>query len=510
MAFILDPTIVGRELHRRLNPEAIRDEVFGALGYEPHEKQREFHDADEWDVMYGGAAGGGKTLALLMDGILACIRYPGIKVMAIRESFQRLDESFLDELRKIRYASAVGAVYNQTNHDLNFANGSKIRFRYCDGLADATVRLGTEIQLLLVDEATRQDPAAIDFLCVRLRSSDPAIPVLGVRLGTNPSGPGHVWAKERYVDETEHGRWVYEDIVGDKPTGHWIRFIPARYTDNPHVPDYENTLDAVRDPQLRASMRDGSWDVLDGQVFAEWSRDRHVLQPFQLPASWPRYAGIDYGYKRPFAVVWGAVDNDGRAWIYRERYEAEVTEEEQARRILADEAVDIGSPVSLRAADPSMWGKHGAAQPPAIVYMTNGVALKPATNDRIPGWHRIHSYLADAPACAHHRAVGWKTCPMIHVFESCPNLIATLPALVYRTKGDVEDAQKSTTDHLPDALRYLVMELPNPDAGTLDAMSHRAPMTTMVLEDTPKVPSSRQWDDDDGPRRADTVATMNF
>lgn len=446
------------ELEAAEATRAARQDTFAILGYHPTERQAEFHDATEWDVLYGGAAGGGKTRALLMEGVRDCVRYPGFVALAVRESYPMLAESFLVELAKVDYCRALGAVYNKTSHDLNFVNGSQFRFRYCDSLEDAKNRLGSEIQKLLVDEATRQQPAAIDFLASRLRTSNPAIPVLGIRLGSNPGGIGHGFCKRRYIDPGP----VYEETVDDRPTGHLIRFISAKHTDNPYLVDYESTLDGIKDPQMRAAYRDGSWDVFPGQKFGEWRRERHIVPAFPIPNSWRRGCGIDWGYAAAWAVEWVALDEDKRAWVYGELYDTEVGEADQARRILAAEAARNENPPGQRHADPSMWARRGDAHPIAAVYGMQGCHLIKAENNRVIGWQRVHSYLADGPACRYHRDLGWKTCPMLHVLDGkAPNLVRTLPDLP-TDKTNPEDVDGDSENHSADALRYRLMALPIP------------------------------------------------
>ncbi|GAA3032265.1 hypothetical protein GCM10020000_06550 [Streptomyces olivoverticillatus] len=169
-------------------------------------------------------------------------------------------------------------------------------------------------------------------------------------------------------------------------------------------------------------------------MFPELSRERHVVDPVPLPASWRRYNGIDWGYSAPWAVLWAAVDEDGRVWIYRELYQRHVGEAEQARRVLAAEAE--GESVAARYADDAMWATRGDAKPIATVYAENGVALTEAgKGGRVAGWQRVRSYLAEAPACPHHRAQGWDTCPRLHIFSTCTDLYRELSDLPHATKG---------------------------------------------------------------------------
>ncbi len=438
-----------------LDRSAAASDVFATLGYTPTPKQQEFHAAAEWDVLYGGAAGGGKTIALLMHAIRACMRYPDLRVLATRRTYQELRESFLDELLKVGNCQALGARYNAQDHDLTFPNGSLIRFRYCSNLADARLRLGSAIQLLIVDEATGLDADALDFLAQRIRSSKKHIPTIGVRLGTNPGGASHAFFRERYVEATDHGRRAYEDVVDEVSTGHMVRFIPARLDDNPYLSetDYQNTLKGIRDPQLRKAMREGSWDLFDGQVFTSWRHDKHVVEPFDVPPVWRRHCGIDWGFRSPFAAVWLAEDGDGRLWVYRELKAAEWTAKQQAQRILAEDEASRDWTVTYWR-DPSTTARMGTGTSVADEWRAAGLSAINANNDRLAGWGKLHDYLADAPACPIHRFYGRNTCPLLHVFAGCTNVIKDLPALVYAKTGNPEDVDTHGDDHVPDALRY--------------------------------------------------------
>jgi hypothetical protein len=295
------------------------------------------------------------------------------------------------------------------------------------------------------------------MLYTRVRSGVPGVPCLGIRSGTNPGDIGHSRVKKEYVDATNRG----EREILDRNNRRRI-FIQARLTDTPQLgEEYRLNLQGMPE-KLRKAYEEGDWDTFEGQIFEEWSYERHVLAPIALPEAWRRYEGLDWGYAAPWGVLLAAVDEDGRAWIYRELYDTRVGEAEQAQRILAAET---GAQISGRYADDAMWATRGDAKPIAEVYADNGVFLTPAgkgPGSRVIGWQRIHSYLKEAPACAHHRAQGWDTCPMLHVFNVCEHLIRTLPALPYASSGpNPEDADTKAEDHLPDALRYLLLNLGN-------------------------------------------------
>jgi hypothetical protein len=226
-----------------------------------------------------------------------------------------------------------------------------------------------------------------------------------------------------------------------------------------------------------------------------------------LPVSWKRYNGIDWGFAAPWAVIWAAVDEDGRAWVYREIYEKQVGEAEQARRILAAESSD--EEVLMRFADDAMWATRGDAKPIAGVYADNGVHLIPAgkgAGSRIHGWQRVRSYLDNAPACPHHRALGWETCPKLHIFTTCENLYRELRDLPHATKGDPEDADTNADDHLADSLRYLLSNLgTGPSFPLLDEI--KEPLAHEVGKPLNEFAVIDRWEQDayeDGPPRGAT------
>jgi Terminase large subunit, T4likevirus-type, N-terminal len=436
-------------------------DAFELLKYKPTPRQEAFHEASRKRIdaiLYGGAAGGGKSCAFVMDAIWNASNFPGMKIGCFRRTYNELEESFLAELAKRDFARPLGAKWNATAKVLKFPNGSIINFSYAENLQDASRILGGEYQAFYIDEASLMLPAVIQHIEERLRSGNKLVPVIGLRLATNPGGVGHKYLKDRFVNPTKRGKHIHKERVGESDLFRTIAFIPAKASDNPHINEgYNVILNSIPDPQRRAAMRDGDWDAMVGQFFEQWSYIKHVVRSFDIPKEWPRYSGIDYGYAAPYAVIWVAVDQDSRVWVYREVYATKVNADDQARIILESER-SAGEYEVIRVADPSMWGHRGTPLSIADIYGLEGCGIMPADNDRINGWARVHAFLNDGPACEIHRAQGLKTCPMLHVFEDkCPMFIETIPALP-RSAVKPDDAEtRNVDDHLADALRYVCM-----------------------------------------------------
>ncbi len=491
-------------------------DAFTALGFIPNPgPQTRFLSLpdDELDVLYGGAAGGSKSTSLLMYALRACTRYPGLQAFWFRRTFPELQQSVLRMLARYGYARALGARWNASRHELIFRNGSVLTFGHAKNLVDATALLSAEINLLLIDERTTIPPDVVDYLYTRVRSGVAGVPCLGIRSATNPGNIGHSRVKQEYVEATNHG----EHEIAEDRNGRRRIFIQAKVSDTPQLGEsYRRGLAGLGEKLAKAYL-DGDWDVFSGQMFGEWRYDRHTVQPFTLPAAWRRYNAVDYGFTAPFAVVWAAVDGDGRAWFYRDLSKTQVIERDQARMILAAQAPEERMVLSL--GDPSMWAKKGEALSPADLYAEEGVHLTPATNDRVIGWQRIHTYLADGPACEIHRAAPfeWEKCPKMHVFTTCAEIVRTLPALPHATKGNPEDADTKADDHIPDAVRYLVMAIGGgAEFIELDQADQEAPVDLLdpfagqfaTAQPADTMSAEHGWwdvDDDDGPRRGGVV-----
>ena len=246
-------------------------------------------------------------------------------------------------------------------------------------------------------------------------------------------------------------------------------FIPSSVWDNQILlkndPNYLANLSMLPEAKKRALLY-GDWDSFSGQVFTEWknhpeNKDRrwtHVIEPFEIPRHWRRYRSFDFGYAKPFAVQWWAVDPDGRAYLYRQLYGCTYAPNTGLRwepaKIAAkireiEDAFERGNTI-LGVADPSIWDKSRGYDGTVIHMMEReGIYFDKGDNKRLPGKMQVHHRLA-------FDAEGY---PMLYVFSSCRQFIRTFPNLIY-DEANPEDIDTTGEDHDYDACRYFLMTNP--------------------------------------------------
>jgi hypothetical protein len=275
------------------------------LSWIPHAGgQTEFLARGEFEALYGGRAGPGKTDCLIAAPT-RWIVYPDFKGLLLRRTFPQLQE-IIDRCYQ-RYPG-LGGVYRSTEHRWYFPSGGTIQLGHMQHETDKYNYQGKEYNFIGPDELTQFLESQILYLFSRLRSTNPAIPTQ-FRATTNPGGIGHKWVKDRYVTMTEPGKTYI-----DPKTGLSRVFIPGQREDNPSLfendPGYLSRLDAL--PEIeRLRLKDGIWDSFEGQIFTELSQRVHGIEPFDIPPEWERFCVLDWGFAKPFSVGWYAVDYDG-------------------------------------------------------------------------------------------------------------------------------------------------------------------------------------------------------
>jgi phage terminase large subunit len=393
------------------------------------------------ELLYGGQAGGGKSHLLRAIGFSLCCRWPGATVALFRRTYPEIHETHIKRL--LAELPPAWAGYNAERREFRFVNGSTFEARYCERDDDVYRYQSAEWDALLVDEATHFSRHQIEYLRTRVRSTRPGwYPI--VVYATNPGNLGHLYFKAGFVDAAPAGTTFRAPAAEGGLRRHFLR---ARLEDNPSLlaadPTYRQRLAGLADEHLRRALAEGDWDIFAGQVFGEWRRERHVTEPFPIPPDWARWRAVDFGYANPYCCLWLTRDPaTGRIYVYREDYRAGLTDVEQAR---AMKRLSIGEAIRTTLADPAIWIRQPNGVNVAESYAQNGVAVHRASNDRLAGWQTLHRFLA----------VG-EHGPGLQVFSTCPNLIRTLPALVYDPHRP-EDVDTDGEDHAADALRYGLM-----------------------------------------------------
>ena len=405
--------------------------------------QTDFLAAGEKDVLYGGAAGGGKSYAMLVDPL----RYAHKKAhraLILRRSMPELRE-MIDKSRELYPQAFPGAKFKEVEKLWNFPSGAKVEFGFLERDADVYRYQGQAYSWIGFDEITHLPTEfSWNYLASRLRTTDPEIQTY-LRCTANPGGVGSHWVKQRYIEPNEHNK----SFQGKD--GLTRKFIPARLADNPYLDAdgvYEQMLKSLP-PTQRQQLLEGNWDVAEGAAFTEFEPAVHVITPFALPVHWERVKGIDYGYASESCCLWGIMDlNDNTLIIYRELYRKGLTGEELGSIITDMETED---PFSVNGVlDTAAWANTGTTGPTVGESLIKaGHKLRRADKNRIQGKIQIHEYLK----------IRENGRPKLQIFNTCPNLIRELQSIPL-SKINPEDVDTKASDHAYDALRYMIMSRP--------------------------------------------------
>jgi hypothetical protein len=274
------------------------------LGYHPFPKQRDFHFSSAKYRLFGGAAGPGKSKALLMDAVLQANKVPGANTLLLRRTFSELEQSLLLYFRR-DIPRELYKSYNESKHVVTWWNDSTTRFGYCQSEADVYQYQGAEFLFIGIDELTLFTLRQWQFLTSRNRCPVPG--AFSCMAGaTNPGNIGHAWVKSLWIDkQPAPGMEHPEEFDGSD-----YDFIPARLSDNPIYAGDENYLKTLRalPSHLKRAFLHGDWDVFAGQYFDRFDCSRHVIRAEQIDWKpwWPRWISIDWGFEHPAAVYWHA------------------------------------------------------------------------------------------------------------------------------------------------------------------------------------------------------------
>lgn len=466
------------------------------ISFNLHPRQSEAFLSIATEILYGGAAGGGKSHLLRIAAIAFCYAVPGLQAYLFRRlspdliknhmegpsSFPVLLSAWADAgFVKINYGAPTSISF-RNGPTGTFVGGSKIFLGHCQYEKNMYSLQGAEVHLLLFDELTHFTEKIFRYFRGRLRLGSLQVPEEYQGLfpcliaGANPGGVGHNWVKASFVDNCEpmEIRQMGKDEGGLKR-----QYIPAKLTDNPTLmendPDYADRLSGLGAPELVKAMLEGDWDIIAGGMFDDvWKRAVHVIEPFKIPETWKVDRSFDWGSSKPFSVCWWAESDGteatlkdgstrsfapGTVFLVFEWYGWDGKTPDKGLKLTAGEiAKGIKERESKMAfqvfpgpADSSIFDEEND-NCIADDMEERGVIWQKANKkpgSRVNGWERMRE-MFKASFKRPMESAG------LFVFSNCHQFIRTIPTLP-RDENNPDDVDTRTEDHIGDATRYRVL-----------------------------------------------------
>lgn len=470
---------------------SIIDAVNNVLRWRPNpgKQERALRIPDNvFEILYGGARGGGKTDAgifwlikpIEQLGWKPTVAHPYFRALVLRRSAKDLND-WLDRAERV-YKAYGAKLVKHPQTVFTFPSGAKIIVGH---MKDVSAYLGHEYHRILIEELTQiKDEITYTKLTGSCRSTIPEIKPQ-IFMTTNPGGKGHGWVRRRFVSAAP-----WDTFFLNPATNRWAIFIPSRVEDNPKLvendPGYVQWLEGIKyvDEKLWRMWREGEWDAFEGQVFTEWRYQHHVFSEFWFDLRHcQRIAALDWGYRDPTSIHWIARAPENQygvqhLFIYREAYKNEVTDR-QWGKILGQVSGPQGpDPVQYLVLPHDAFSNRPNGQTIAkVISQESKIPIKAAESlkqgARLNRVSLMHRLLAPSPD-------GW---PYLMIHSSCGNLIRTLPELVY-DETLVEQIDEDAEDHAFDSATYGLMTLKPKFAE---------PGQLVQMQSSPATPANLGW-----------------
>jgi phage terminase large subunit len=434
--------------------------------YTPFPRQAEFHRSPAKYRLFGGAAGPGKTAALVWEAVMQNLEVERSTVLLLRRTLGQLEDSLLKEFHKSVPWREIGARYNDQKHRVMWPNGSVLRFGYCEAENDVYQYQGAEFLFIGLDELTHFTLKQWQFLTSRNRHPGCFASMAGA---TNPGNIGHAWVNALWGCDGTGKKPAPGMDEPEKYDPNDYDFIRALIADNPiyaNDKNYLKTLDGLG-KALRTAMLEGLWDQFAGQYFDIFNPNRHIgrwqgsellakvinkdgqqvgEKKYKIESWWPRWVSLDWGRQHPSAVYWHTTAPDGRHITYREWVQPGLTPRMLGTGIVERSIDSEGRPETIQQffispdANADRTGESTIFEQIREQTSTGNRLPNPAeaSDDRIGGWQLLYTLL---------EADEWL------IAENCKDLIGCLPRLIHDEKK-VEDVKKVDGDDPADSARY--------------------------------------------------------
>lgn len=467
--------------------EILRDEDNAV--FKPNKgPQTDFLAAPEREVLYGGAKGGGKSYALMIDPL----RYMGCKharALIIRRSTPDLRD-MINKAQQIYGKAYSGTKWVPQQNLFRFPSGASIEFTYCETASDLPRFQGINMTYCGLDEAALHPylPELLNYIRSNIRSVDPINAPPMLRMTANPGEVMSSYLRKEFVERAPANQTFWDSIKVYDPRSKETRivniskkYIPATVFDNEYLlkdDSYLATLASLPETK-RKQWLEGNWFVSENSAFPEFDTNTHVVPPFEVPRDWKRIKGSDWGFTSPGCVVWGVVNPAGQLIIYREY----VFQKKDAPTVAQEgRSLELGEMRSLGVLDASAWQQRGTlGQSVGETFQTLWPSWVPSSRSRVANTssraHRtnlIHQHLAVDPTTGLPRMV---------IFPTCRKLIEAISSIpIDKSNPECMDTD-SPFDHYTDALSYLLQGRPSQLRGWIDPFE-RITNTNYSVQDT--------------------------
>lgn len=454
--------------------------------YEPSQWGKTFHALKCREAMGAGAAGPGKTTVLLNDDwdqILVeherCRQRTHTYHIAwgestgwalhLRRTVKMLEQTIVKSFRIFPHVDP-GAKFDKQKNTWLFSSGYRYQFGHCVDSNTWEDYMSFEFTAIFFDELIQFEEQQYQNIEGRLRSTDPVLMnMLKCRAMSNPrqhqdgeekfSFKGNPnWVREYYIDPAPEGkRYLLRKIV--HPDGEVeIRkrlYLPATLDDNPDkafVRQYRGTL-LTKPKQMQEALLYGNWYITAGSYFGDvWQRQLHICDAFKVPADWPVWRSMDWGFKAPGCIHWYTMDEDGNVYVIAElTFQGKTVDQVAAELKVIETSMGCWkdkSSLLTGPADTQLWEQRGSGgKGMAQLFLEKGIHWKRAikgNQSRKTDAQRMHKMLSD-----HHQGT---TTPGLVFFRNCRDAIRTIPSI--QTAEDRETPVDGGEDHWFDSVRY--------------------------------------------------------
>lgn len=427
-----------------------------------HPKQYDAYTSQATEVLYGGAAGGGKSFLMRVAAILWCAAIPGLQVYLFRRIYDDLVKNHIEGSKGFRVLLAPWVLTGWVSiveSEIRFWNGSKIYLCHCEHEKHRFKYQGAEIHVLLIDELTTFTEVIYKFLRTRVRMTSIELPKAlkgsfpRIMAGSNPGNIGHGWVKRTFV---QNRKPMAIERMGDEEGGMLRQFIPALLEDNPTMekddPTYRARLRGMGSAALVKAFEKGDWDAVAGSFLEDvFDSDRHVVAPFAIPSTWKVWRAMDWGSAAPYSVGWWALSPDGVYYRWRELYgagekEGQGTKESVAQvckkiKRIEEHDTRLGYEYRQNVADSAIFSNAGHEQTIAQLFRREGMKWLPSfkgRGSRVNGAQVIIQLLKE---------------DKLKIFSTCKHWIRTVPILM-PDELNPEDVNTKMEDHAWDETMY--------------------------------------------------------